>query len=405
MHVYSHSRLETYRNCPMAFRFKYIDKLDTELEETVELFLGSRVHEALEKLYRDMRFRKENTLDDLLGFYNSEWEKQWNPAIAIVRAEYTPENYRSMGEAYLRNYYARHAPFDEGTVIGLEKKINVALDTGKKYALTGYIDRLSISRGGTYEIHDYKTSSSLPLQEYLNADRQLALYEIAVRKMFSDAERVELVWHYLAFDKELRSSRTPEQLEALKCETVSLIDEIETKKITNDFPAKESALCEWCQFQAHCPKTMHAHKVAALDANEYKDEPGVKLVDKLAELENKKQKALEGLEPEIEKVREALFAYAEKAGVDNVRGSGHEARIFCYDKMSWPQKGSEAREGMIALLNQHRKFFEYADLDVYMLTKAINTGRLPKELAESLQKFAEKRQAKMLKLRELDREC
>ncbi|MBU1940127.1 MAG: PD-(D/E)XK nuclease family protein [Candidatus Diapherotrites archaeon] len=404
MPVYSHSRLGTYQNCPLAFKFRYIDKLDTEVEETVEAFLGSRVHTVLEKLYTDTRFKKENSIDDLLAFYSSEWEKHWNAGVKIVREGYNEGHYKKMGEEFLRKYYERHRPFDEGTIIGLEKKISLLLDEAKKYSLTGFVDRISISKQGTYEIHDYKTSSHLPLQKYLDTDRQLALYEIALRNMFADVEKVELVWHYLAFDKELRSSRSPEQLEQLRKDIIELIDEIERKKIVNDFPAKESPLCGWCQFQEHCPKKSHARKVSLLDSKEYKKDPGVKLVNKLVELENKKQKVLEELDPEIEEVKQAIYEFAEREGIDNVQGSAHEARIFAYDKMSWPQKGSEAREGMIALLNEHKKFLEFADVDVYALTKAFNTGRLPKELAEKLGKLAEKRRTKMLRLRETDRE-
>lgn len=404
MPVYSHSRLETYRNCPLCFRFKYIDKLDTEVTETVEAFLGSRVHDALEKLYRDRRFMRENSADDLVDFYNSDWEKNWNAGIEIVREEYTQENYRKMGEEFLRNYYSRYEPFGEGILIGLEKKVKIPLDKARKYSLIGYIDRLMARGDNTYEIHDYKTASNLPMQEYLDADRQLALYEIAVRKMFPDAGKVELVWHYLAFDREMRSSRTAEQLEGLKRETVELIDKIEEHKATNDFPARESRLCDWCQFQEHCPKRKHQHAVSAMEANEYLKEPGVKLVNRLVELENKKQKFMEGLEPEIEKVREALFAYAEKEGVDNVSGSDHLAKIFSYEKTSWPQKGSEAREAMIAILNEHRKFLQFADIDVYALTKALNRHELPAELEGKLGKFAEKKPAKMLRLSEKDRE-
>jgi len=399
---YSHSRIETYYNCPLCFKFRYIDKLKTEVTGSVEAFLGSRIHSALEKLYRDRRFMKKNTLEALISYYNSDWEKNWNAGIEIVRKEYTPENYRAMGVKFLGDYYRRHEPFDEGMVIGLEKKVNLPLDKDKKYSLIGFIDRLMIRKDGTYEIHDYKTSSSLALQEYLDSDRQLALYEIAVRRMFPDVKRVELVWHYLAFDREMRSSRTPEQLEALKKETIARIDEIERCIIANEFPAKESPLCGWCQYQDHCPKRKHGRKVSGMQANEYLKEPGVKLVNKLVELEAKKQEFLQGVEPEIGKVKEALFAYTEKEGVDNVSGSDHLVKIFSYMKTSWPQKGSESREALIATLNEHRRFLHFADVDVYSLTRALNRHELSLELERKLERFANKTPAKILRIAKKD---
>ena len=64
MVVYSHSRLSTFEQCPHKFKLQYIDKVETEVEQSVEAFMGVRTHETLEKLYRDLQYQKENTLDD-----------------------------------------------------------------------------------------------------------------------------------------------------------------------------------------------------------------------------------------------------------------------------------------------------------------------------------------------------
>ena len=50
----------------------------------------------------------------------------------------------------------------------------------------------------------------------MDEDRQLALYQIGVQNMWNDVCNVELVWHYVAFDKEIRSKRTEEGLDELK---------------------------------------------------------------------------------------------------------------------------------------------------------------------------------------------
>ena len=61
MPTFSISRIGTYRDCPRQYKFAYIERPQVEFEDTVEAFLGSRVHEALEKLYRDKRH--EEALD------------------------------------------------------------------------------------------------------------------------------------------------------------------------------------------------------------------------------------------------------------------------------------------------------------------------------------------------------
>jgi hypothetical protein len=60
MTVYSHSRLSTFEQYPYKFKLRYIDKVETEVEESVEAFMRVRVHEALEKLKSDLRYQKKN---------------------------------------------------------------------------------------------------------------------------------------------------------------------------------------------------------------------------------------------------------------------------------------------------------------------------------------------------------
>ena len=48
--IYSHSRLSTFEQCPYKFKLKYIDNIESEIPQTVEAFLGSRVHETLESI-------------------------------------------------------------------------------------------------------------------------------------------------------------------------------------------------------------------------------------------------------------------------------------------------------------------------------------------------------------------
>jgi len=50
MTIYSHSRLETQRNCPLKYKFNYIDKVKRK-EESIEAFLGYCFHEVREIIY------------------------------------------------------------------------------------------------------------------------------------------------------------------------------------------------------------------------------------------------------------------------------------------------------------------------------------------------------------------
>ena len=58
MPSFSHSKISSFEGCKLRYKFQYIDKVKVEAEDTIETYLGSMVHEALEKLYRDKRFEK-----------------------------------------------------------------------------------------------------------------------------------------------------------------------------------------------------------------------------------------------------------------------------------------------------------------------------------------------------------
>ncbi len=247
--VYSPSRISTYESCPRQYRYRYIDRIPRE-EESIEAFLGSRVHEALNRLYRDLQLEKHPHLDELLNYYDTEWRRRWHDQVRIVKRDRSIEDYKRLGERCLKDYHDAHKPFDRGQTLGLEHRVTSSLDPAGRYRIQGYIDRLVSVGSGRYEIHDYKTSGRLPVQGVLDADRQLALYQLGVQGTWPQAKEIELVWHYLAFGKELRSRRTPEALDRLKATTIALIDRIEAD---TEFKPIKSTLCHWCAYKDICP--------------------------------------------------------------------------------------------------------------------------------------------------------
>ena len=106
MTIYSHYRLSYFEQCPQKYKLNYIDKVETEIAESIEAFLGSRVHETLEKLYRDLQYQKMNSLEDLVGFFRDEWFKNWNDSIVIVKKEEaaTPEEIMEHCRANLASF-------------------------------------------------------------------------------------------------------------------------------------------------------------------------------------------------------------------------------------------------------------------------------------------------------------
>ncbi|MFH0861427.1 MAG: PD-(D/E)XK nuclease family protein [Candidatus Altiarchaeota archaeon] len=251
--LYSHSRIGCFEDCPRCFRYRYIDKIPIEYFETVEQFMGSRVHESLEKLYKDVMSGGQPKRDELIGHYTDLWSAQMNDGVFVNSEDLVHLDYQLIGQQCLTGYFERHHPFDAAKVLACELRVEVDLRDDGNYRLIGYIDRVD-RRDGTYEIHDYKTSSRLPGQASADRDRQLAIYEMGLRQKCPSASGFEYCWHYLRHGKELRSKRTEADLERHKKDIIKSIHRIEEAIVEDWFPAVRTPKCAWCEYQNVCPE-------------------------------------------------------------------------------------------------------------------------------------------------------
>jgi len=251
MVIYSHSRLSTFEQCPLKFKFRYIDRLKPEIENTIEGFLGGKVHDALEWLHLQVLQGNQGRIpqiEDVIEYYAISWKKDFNEEIKIVNNSLTYEHYFDKGIKFIIDYYVKNHPFSENT-IAIEHEVRIDLDGTGKYQIIGYIDRLVHNKEtNIFEIHDYKTGQ-LKRQEDLDKDRQLALYSIGIRNKYPEAKDVHLIWHYLDFNEKKQSRRTIEQLEQLKQDIINLINKIES---STEFPPCPGILCNWCEFGKYC---------------------------------------------------------------------------------------------------------------------------------------------------------
>ncbi len=380
MPLYSYSRLNTYETCPLQYKLRYIDGIATE-KEGIEAFMGSRVHETLEKLYSDLILSKMNSLEELLTFYNGQWDKNRHEEIIVTRNDMTEEDYRKAGEKAIKEYYSHYHPFDQAKTLWTEKIVHFDLKD-ESYRLQGVVDRLDRTKGGVYEIHDYKSSKNLPSQAKIDEDRQLALYQLAVQEAFPDAEKVELVWHYVLFDTELRSSRSEGQLDELISEYKQLIDEVER---TKEFVPRESALCNWCYYWEYCPKKKHILQLEDFSEGERKLEQGYALVDKYVILKEQEKR----LEVEVEDVKQQLIAYAKEKNVDTIRGARKKANVSIKTERSFPSKSKDkgAYESIKQLVVDADFWDEVSVLDLKMILKKLDNGDIPEELSRQLENF------------------
>lgn len=368
---YSPSKLDAYQNCPRRYRYRYVDKIERP-SQSVEAFLGTCVHRAFERLYEDLSRGKRPSLEETLVVFNEAWDSGWSPEIPIKDGRYQAEDWKKLGQDCVRNYYEAHRPFDRDKTVAVEKRIGFPLTAaGQEYRIEGYIDRLALGPDGIFEIHDYKTARTLPSQADVDADWQLAIYDIAVRHNWPDARQVRLIWHFVRHGKDLVSSRSPQALESLKLELARLIERI---KSDHAFQPKPSALCDWCEYRDLCPVFAHAEKVKNMALSELKDDEGVGLVDQLAALDAQKKdcrERLKELERDQKAVEAALVRFARARGLEAVAGLDGEAWIVEKDELKLPTKthAPHALEALEKELKASSLWEEVSHLDAHKLVE------------------------------------
>jgi putative RecB family exonuclease len=240
------------------------------------------------------------------------------------------------------------------------------------------------------------------MKEDVESDRQLALYQMGVAEKWQGIQEVRLIWHYLTFDTEIHSSRTHDQLDQLRQATLKLIQTIESDR---RFLPKEGPLCDWCDYQAHCPKRKHLITVGSLPANEYLNEEGVVLVNQYAEMKERKRILSEEIDAELAKLEEALYAYAQREELETIFGSDHVAKIKIEMKEKFPLKGDPSRRILDEMIKKAGKWMEVSDLNPWMLTRVIDRRGWPSSLLNKIKEFStveESRSITVSKLKERD---
>ncbi|MFQ5720736.1 MAG: RecB family exonuclease [Acidobacteriota bacterium] len=246
--IYSHSRLSTFETCPRQYRFRYVDHLPV-IGVGIEAHMGRSVHAALEQLYTRCIAGEVPELATVVGWFESAWHHRPGGPLRIVRRGFDEGDYLDLGRHVLAGYYRRFHPFDQGETVGIEKKIEIRLASGGGIQLIGYIDRVVRTADGGWEIHDYKTSGSLPYGPALDRDRQLTLYEIGLRTAQPDIGRVTQIWHYLTFGRTFTRRRRAADRERVERDVAGVVERIGRE---STFAARPGVLCHWCDYRANC---------------------------------------------------------------------------------------------------------------------------------------------------------
>lgn len=293
----SYSALETFKNCPLKYKFQQIDRIKEP--KSKEAVFGTLMHSTLNFVHAPALILP--TLEQALDYFSKNWNSE------IYQDEMEERSAFSQGISMVQNYYKKNRPADF-TIVDLESRFQIELGD---HILSGIIDRIDKTEDG-YEIIDYKTTKKMPSQEKVDGDLQLSVYLNAFLsrypKEIKNLDKIDVSLYYLKHGVKLSSKRTKEQLEESKKLFLNTISEIEK----GEFPANVNPLCDWCGYQKNCPAWRHKFREERkIDSDEI-NEAIEKYIDLKNEITANKLRMMQS--------QEKIVRYMKQEGVE---------RVFC----------------------------------------------------------------------------
>jgi RecB family exonuclease len=234
----SFSRVDTYRTCPLKFRFGYVDKLPQE--PSPHLSWGTSIHAALEAWW-DRKLPEAPPVEVLLqGLYDG-WED--SGFAGMPREEKL--TWYSHAQDVLRRHHAQHAATFVPAV-ATEEWFTLELSDGIE--VVGSIDHVARTAGGGIGIVDWKTNRKAKPAKYVAGSLQLAIYALAARSLWG----VDPDW--VALDFVVPGLRVTVPREEIDTDAaLATIHEVAGLIRAESFAPTPTRLCGWCDYRAVCP--------------------------------------------------------------------------------------------------------------------------------------------------------
>jgi putative RecB family exonuclease len=243
----SPSKVASFKDCALAFRFSAIDRLPEPASPwTVK---GSLVHRALELLLAEEP-RGRRSIDAAMA--------RLDRAMAELQ---TNDEYRSLGlevdeerefvehaGALVHRYFDLEDP-NEVHDIGLELRLEVQLGS---LTMRGIIDRLEIGPDGEWVVTDYKTGRAPRVQHESARLGGVHFYAFLLERLFGRRPaRIQLL--YLGEPVAIVAEPSDQSVRGLEQRAQAIWSAVERACEQEDFRPRPSGLCDYCSFRTWCP--------------------------------------------------------------------------------------------------------------------------------------------------------
>jgi DNA helicase-2/ATP-dependent DNA helicase PcrA len=245
--VMSAGDIDTYRSCPLKYKFARVLRIPQE--PTLHQRFGILIHQVLER-YHAPADRQAGpdpaaptpSLPELLGLLDAGWRRG---GFGDSQQE---RQLRGKASVALTRYHGRFAS-ESAQPVWFERQFTFPLGP---HLLRGRVDRVDRLPGGGYELIDYKTGrpkSAAALAE----DVQLSLYAVGARESWRlDASRQ--AYYYLLDDEKVAVPDDGGRGEWVR----EVATEVAAGIRAQDFePTPSFTACSLCDYRLLCPAAEH----------------------------------------------------------------------------------------------------------------------------------------------------
>ena len=242
----SPSKVSSFTDCALAFRFSAIDRLPEP--PTPAATKGTLVHAALERLH--LLPRAERTPEAGLACLDeAAAELRTDPDyLGLDMTAGQAAAFHAEAADLVRNYFQIEDP-TKIQAIGLELKVEAEIDGIR---LRGIIDRLELDADGELIVTDYKTGSAPSTQYERKRLSGVHIYSLLCEQMLGRRPRtVQLL--YLKAPLAIATVPTDRSTRGTRRTLGAVWQAVERACEREDFRPQRSRLCDFCSFQAYCP--------------------------------------------------------------------------------------------------------------------------------------------------------
>jgi len=233
--VLSASDIETYRTCPLKYKFARVFRIPSE--PTINQRFGILIHQVLERYHRG-EDTSVGSMDGMLGLLEAGWRRGGFGSSDEER------QLHEKATAALRRYHARFAT-EPARPVWFEKPFSFRMGD---HTLRGRVDRVDELPDGRYELIDYKTGRPKSASQ-LREDVQLSLYAVGAREAWQ-VDAGQQSYHYVLDDEKI-----PVPTEEIDRDWISdTVSEVAEGILGQGFePTPSYAACSMCDYRIACP--------------------------------------------------------------------------------------------------------------------------------------------------------